>query len=122
MSRQPYEVLNNALKQVEGAMGLDKLPRMAIPVQPKRQERLLQVELLVLFHPSMQDGHHHVKAMPTNCAQGFMTVDVFGRITTDEHSGLPVLEDTRFEVKGEDIEALLPESLVNEIARYVANN
>lgn len=93
-----------------------------IHVQPKRKEPLAQVELLILFHPSMQSGGpRRVPASQCESAtQAWWTVEVFGRIGTSELSGLPIIEDLRLEAGGEDIEAVLPDSLVNEIVEYVA--
>lgn len=42
-----------------------------------------------------------------------------GRRGKSELTGLPILEDLRLEVHGEDIEALLPDGIVNEVAVYV---
>lgn len=89
----------------------------------RTRDLLAQVELLVLFHPSMQSGGASpVKAMPANCTQGWLTVDVHGVIAKSELTGLPCLEDMRLEVDGEDIEEKLPPSVVEAIADYVLDN
>lgn len=94
-----------------------------ILVQPKKRQPLAQVEVLMLFSPDLQSGSHRVAADKCESAtQAWLTLDVHGRIGTSELSGLPIIEDLRLEAGGEDIEALLPESLVSEIERYVANN
>ena len=92
-----------------------------IPVQRPRPEPLAQVELLVLFHPAMQGiGSRRVSA--ETCAratQGWLTLDVYGNPGLSDLTGRPVMEDMRLELNGEDIESLLPDSVVNHVADYV---
>jgi hypothetical protein len=80
-----------------------------------------QVEVLLLFHPEMQSGGpRRVSAeLCTRAAQGWLTLDVYGRRGASEFTGRPILEDLRLEVDGEDIESLLPDGIVNEVADYV---
>jgi hypothetical protein len=54
--------------------------------------------------------------------QAWLTLDVHGRRGVSELTGLPILEDLRLEVRGEDIESLLPDGIVNEVADYVLND
>lgn len=82
---------------------------------------LMQVEVLLLFHRRLQGGCAR-KASAQECADaahGWLTLDVYGRRGVSELSGAPVMEDLRLEVGGEDIEALLPDGIVNEVADYV---
>ena len=79
-----------------------------------------QVELLLLFHPSLQAGAQ--RATPESCAkatQAWLTLDVYGRPGVSEFTGRPVMEDMRLEAHGEDIEHLLPDGIVNEVADYL---
>jgi hypothetical protein len=89
---------------------------------PVRQRLpLAQIEVLLLFHPQMQSGGPR-RIPPELCAratQGWLTLDVYGHRGSSGLSGLPVLESLRMEVAGEDIEALLPDGIVNEVADYV---
>jgi hypothetical protein len=81
---------------------------------------LAQVEVLMLFHPSMQTGGPH-KVQPdevVRATQGWLTVDVHGKRGISELTGRPILEDMRLETGGEDIEALLPSNMVEEIQTY----
>lgn len=82
---------------------------------------LAQVEVLLLFHPRMQSlGAGRVPAgLCERSTQAWLTLDVHGRRALSELTGLPVLEDMRLEVCGEDVESLLPDGIVNEIADYV---
>lgn len=84
------------------------------------RDLLAQVEVLVLFHPLMQSGGHRVPA--ETCAkatQGWISVDVHGRIGKSDLTGLPCIEDMRLEHQGEDIEAQLPENVVQALSDYV---
>jgi hypothetical protein len=89
---------------------------------PVRQRLpLAQIEVLLLFHPEMQSGGPR-RISPELCAravQGWLTLDVYGQRGSSELSGLPILEGLRMEVAGEDLEALLPDGIVNEVADYV---
>ena len=80
-----------------------------------------QVELLVLFHPRLQQaGPRRVPA--ETCAratQAWLTLDVYGNPGLSELTGRPVLEDMRLEHRGLDLEPLLPDAIVNEVADYV---
>ena len=90
-----------------------------VPKRP-RPEPLAQVELLLLFHPALQGCSHHVPA--ETCAQatqGWLTLDVYGRPGLSDLTGRPVMEDMRLEANGEDIESLLPDGIVNEVADYL---
>lgn len=81
---------------------------------------LAQVDLLLLFHPRLQAFGSH--ATPETCAratQGWLTLDVYGRPGRSDLTGRPVMEDMRLEVQGEDIEPLLPDGIVNEVADYL---
>ena len=88
---------------------------------PGRPRPLTQVEVLLLFHPRLQGGSP--KRVPAEscagAAQGWLTLDVYGRRGISELSGEPVMEDLWLETGGEDIEALLPDGIVNEVADYV---
>ena len=87
---------------------------------PPRPEPCTQVELLLLFHPSLQTGAH--RATPEACAratQAWLTLDVYGTPGVSEFTDRPVMEDMRLEVHGEDIEHLLPDGIVNEVADYL---
>ena len=46
-------------------------------------------------------------------------LDVYGHPGMSDLTGRSVMEDMRLEVGGEDIEALLPDGIVNEVADYV---
>ena len=91
------------------------------PISRPRPEPLAQVELLVLFHPTLQTmGSRRVSA--ETCAratQGWLTLDVYGYPSSSDFTGRRLMEDMRLELNGEDIEALLPDSIVNHIADYV---
>ena len=82
---------------------------------------MAQVEVLMLFHPKMQSGGAgRVPAeLCGRSTQGWLTLDVRGRRGKSELTGMPILEDLRLEVNGEDIEALLPDGIVSEVADYV---
>jgi hypothetical protein len=83
-------------------------------------EPLAQVELLLLFHPRLQGGPRRV--VPENYAgasQAWLTLDVHGMRGASELTGRPIVEDLRLEAGGEDLEALLPDEIVGEIAAYV---
>ena len=87
---------------------------------PLRPEPYAQVELLLLFHPSLQTGVQ--RASPETCAratQAWLTMDVYGTPALSELTGHPVMEDMRLEAHGEDIEHLLPDGIVNEVADYL---
>lgn len=87
----------------------------------RRAAPMAQVEVLMLFHPMMQSGGAgRVPAeLCGRSVQGWLTLDVHGRRGTSELTSLPILEDLRLEVHGEDIEALLPDDIVNKVADYV---
>lgn len=87
----------------------------------RRPSPLAQVEVLLLFHPQMQSGGaRRVPAeLRTSATQGWLTLDVYGQRSSSEFTGLPILEDMRLEVGGEDVESLLPDGIVNEVADYV---
>ncbi|HSC46534.1 MAG TPA: hypothetical protein VLG68_00440 [Gammaproteobacteria bacterium] len=83
-------------------------------------EPLAQVELLLLFHPRLQGGPRRVAPETyAGANQAWLTLDVRGTYGTSELTGRPILEDLRLETHGEDLEALLPDEIVNEIAAYV---
>ena len=95
---------------------------MNSPAPLRRREPLAQVELLVLFHPLMQSGGNRPVAIPpANATQGWMTVDVHGRIGRDEE-GARTIEDMRLEVQGEDVESKLPQAVVDGLVQYVLND
>jgi len=54
-----------------------------------------------------------------SATQGWLTLDVYGRRASSDCTGLPIIEGMRLEVGGEDIESLLPDGIVNEVADYV---
>lgn len=87
----------------------------------RRPRPLSQVEVLLLFHPRLQGGGPgRVTAQDcADAAQAWLTLDVYGRRGISELDGRPVLEDLRLETGGEDIEALLPDGIVSEVADYV---
>ena len=93
------------------------------PAQPPKRPRpepLAQVELLLLFHPALQGASRRVSAEACAlAAQGWLTLDVYGRPGLSDLTGRSVMEDMRLEVGGEDIEALLPDGIVNEVADYI---
>lgn len=112
MSRQPYEVMADAMLKLEA-------PRHAIPVRPTRPAPLAQVEVLLTFHPALQSGGPRNVTIPPGAHHEWLTVDVHGRIATGELSGRPVVEDMHLESGGNDVNELL-EPLADEIASYVA--
>jgi hypothetical protein len=86
---------------------------------PKRQP-LDQVEVLLLFHPRLQGGTRRLD--PGLCAgasRGWLTLDVYGRRGISEITGRPIMENLRLEAGGEDLEPLLPDGIVNDVADYV---
>ncbi len=91
------------------------------PRTPPRPEPLAQVELLVLFHPCLQGlGSRHPPAETCAMAtKGWLTLDVYGRRADSGLTGLPIMENLRLEADGQDLEALLPDGIVNEVADYV---
>jgi len=85
-----------------------------------RRQPLDQVEVLLLFHPRLQDGA--CKLDPGLCAaasRGWLTLDVYGRRGISEITGRPIMENLRLEAGGEDLEPLLPDGIVNDVADYV---
>jgi hypothetical protein len=54
-----------------------------------------------------------------HAAQGWLTLDVYGHPALSELTGQPILESLRLEVDGVDIEPMLPDGIVNEVAGYV---
>jgi hypothetical protein len=97
------------------------IPDSPLPHSRPRPEPLAQVEVLVLFHPDLQTiGSHRVPAeICARATQGWLTLDVYGYPSTSDLTGRPVMEDMRLEINGEDIESLLPDSIVNHVADYV---
>lgn len=91
---------------------------VALPVRNPKPEPLAQIELLVLFHPTMQSGGTNETNIPRNCAQQWLTVDVFGRIAKGELTGKPVVEDMTLMYGDGDVTELL-EPLADEIANYI---
>jgi|SRR5215469_4375325 len=86
-----------------------------------RPEPYAQVELLLLFHPRLQAaGPRKVPAETCAAAtQAWLSLDVYGNPALSELTGKPILEDMRLETGGADIEALLPDTIVNEVADYL---
>ena len=82
---------------------------------------LAQVEVLLLFHPELQSGGPQRVAteLCARSTQGWLTLDVYGCRGASEMTGRPIMENLRLEVAGEDIEALLPDGIVNEFADSV---
>ena len=92
----------------------------APPASGRRPHPLAQVDVLLLFHPSLQEGGRNVPA--ESCAratQAWLTLDVYGSPGVSDLTGRPVMEDLRLLVNGEDIEPLLPDKIVNEVADYL---
>ncbi|MGE5624827.1 MAG: hypothetical protein ACM3ZT_04690 [Bacillota bacterium] len=88
---------------------------------PLHPEPLAQVEVLLLFDPTLQTGGAG-RVPPEACAsasQGWLTLDVYGNRGISEIAGRPIMENLRLETHGEDIEALLPDGIVNDVADYV---
>ncbi|HSN17534.1 MAG TPA: hypothetical protein VLV87_04935 [Gammaproteobacteria bacterium] len=85
---------------------------------------LTQVEVLLLFHPRLQGGSPgHISLQDcSEATQGWLTLDVYGRRGISELNGRPVMEEMRLETGGEDIEALLPDVIVNEVADYALDD
>src|SRR5690348_13741957 len=83
----------------------------------RRDVPMAQVEVLMLFHPRLQGiGAGRVPAdLCRDSTQAWLTLDVHGRRGVSELSGLPIVEDLRLEVHGEDVESLLPDGIVNEV-------
>ena len=97
------------------------LTRSATRDAPPRPPPLAQVELLLLFHPSLQGGlPRRVPAQVcAHATQGWLTLDVYGERSISEITGRPIMENLQLQVGGEDVEALLPDGIVNEVADYV---
>ena len=97
------------------------LTRSPARVTSPRREPLTQVELLLLFHPSLQVGGAKRVAAETcaSASQGWLTLEVYGSRGISAITGRPIMENLRLEVDGEDIEALLPDGIVTEVADYV---
>lgn len=110
MSRQPWEILNDAMKQIESAF---PAPKPYVHVQPAKPVPLCQYELLLLAHPKLQSGGIHAKGEVSTMTQGWMTLDIHGTVRNG------VIEDMRCEAKGEDIYHLLGDAILQEITRYV---
>ena len=85
------------------------------------REPVTQVEVLLLFHPRFQSiGPRRVSAEAcAGAAQGWLTLDVYGRRGVSEFTGRAIMENLRLESRGRDLEAVLPEGIVNEVADYV---
>jgi len=87
----------------------------------RRPPPLAQVEVLLLFHPSLQGGFPK-RVRAESCAracQGWLTLDVYGERGISEITGRPIMENLQLRAGGEDIEALLPDGIVSEVADYV---
>ncbi len=87
----------------------------------ERRQPLAQVEVLLLFHPELQRGMSR-RACAETCArtsQAWLTLDVHGSRGASGITGRPVMEDMRLELHSQDIEALLPDGIVNDIADYL---
>ncbi len=87
----------------------------------KRPQPIAQVEVLLLFHPRFQSmGPRRVSAEAcAGAAQGWLTLDIYGRRGVSGFTGRPIMENLRLESRGQDLEAVLPEGIVNEVADYV---
>ena len=87
----------------------------------QRPEPVAQVEVLLLFHPRFQSiSPRRVSAEAcAGAAQGWLTLDIYGRRGVSEFTGRPVMENLRIEAGGQDLESLLPEGIVNEVAEYI---
>lgn len=97
------------------------LSRFNEPSPGRRHPPLAQVEVLLLFHPELQRGAP--RRLPAEvcdrASQAWLTLDVHGKRGESELTGKPIMEDLRLEVDGEDIEVILPDRIVNDIADYV---
>jgi hypothetical protein len=83
---------------------------------------LAQVELLVLFHPSMQTGGVNKPPETTypKATHCWITASVYGRPGRSDLTKKPVIEDMRVETAdGEDLEPMLSDSMITDIADYV---
>ena len=91
------------------------------PLSAPRREPLAQVEVLLLFHPNFQSlGPRRAGAEACAAAtQGWLTLDVYGRRSVSGFTGRPIMENLRLEARGQDLEPVLPEEIVNEVADYV---
>jgi hypothetical protein len=97
------------------------LTRSHIRDASQRPPPLAQVEVLLLFHPSLQ-GCFPRRVPVQACAratQGWLILDVYGDRGISEITGRPIMENLQLQAQGEDIEALLPDGIVNEVADYV---
>ena len=54
-----------------------------------------------------------------DASQGWLTLDVYGQRSISEITGRPVMENLRLKAGGEDLEPLLPDGIVTEVADYV---
>ena len=97
------------------------LAKCPAPGIVSRRAPLAQVEVLLLFHPAMQ-GLGPRRVDPGLCAasaQGWLTLDVYGRPGISALTGKPIMENLRLDAASADLEPLLPEGIVNEVADYV---
>jgi hypothetical protein len=93
------------------------------PMAKPDPEPLAQVEVLFLFHPAFQGGIRRVPGeLCARATQGWLTLDVHGTPGLSELTGQPILEDMRLETHGQDMEALLPDQIVTDIAGYALEN
>lgn len=88
------------------------------------RDLLSQVEVCLMFGPRLQTGGVKRPSDDTlaQASHHWLTLDVYGIPATSEVTGRPVLENMRLETDGEDIQSILPDSLVNQIADYVLND
>ena len=70
-------------------------------------------------HASGPCGATDSSSQQARATQGWLTLDVYGTPGVSEFTGRPVMEDMRLEAYGEDIEHLLPDGIVNEVADYL---
>jgi len=118
-----FKVFSGVLMQAFAGVTGDGRTQFNTP-SVRRNVPMAQVEVLMLFHPRLQGlGSGPVPdGLCGRATQAWLTLDVHGRRGVSELTGLPVLEDLRLEVQGADIEALLPDGIVNEVADYVLDD
>lgn len=88
---------------------------------PRRPRPLAQVEVLLLFHPRVQTGGTRRVSVDicARATQGWLTWDVYGDGGLSEIAARPVMENLRLEAGGADLEPLLLDGIVSEVADYV---
>src|SRR5579863_123340 len=79
---------------IESEETMHALTQIPARVTPPRHEPLAQVELLLLFHPSLQlGGAKRVAAEAcARASQGWLTLDVYGSRGMSEITGRPIMK------------------------------